>query len=149
MTADRTPHGKYVMDVMVATIQTYFRLTAVGKRLGAVSPWGGGTWGFLRTLAVEGPRTVPQIARSRPVTRQLIQRIANELAAQGLVEFIDNPAHKRSKLLRLTTKGRLAHDESTARIEQVADALARDMDAERLRTTAETLKTIQDKLELY
>jgi DNA-binding MarR family transcriptional regulator len=31
--------------------------------------------------------------------------VADELAAEGLVEFIDNPRHWRSKLVRLTSKG--------------------------------------------
>jgi DNA-binding MarR family transcriptional regulator len=34
-----------------------------------------------------------------------MQRLADELAAEGLVEFIDNPRHRRSKVVRLTHKG--------------------------------------------
>jgi len=38
----------------------------------------------------------------RPTSRQRMQRLANELAADGLVEFIDNARRRRSKLVRLT-----------------------------------------------
>ena len=35
-----------------------------------------------------------------------MQRLADELAAEGLVEFVDNPKHRRSKLVQLTREGR-------------------------------------------
>jgi DNA-binding MarR family transcriptional regulator len=57
-------------------------------------------------LVKEGAQTVPEMARSRPVSRQHCQTICNTLEAQGLVEFVDNPKHKRSKLVRATKKGR-------------------------------------------
>ena len=52
-----------------------------------------------------GPQSVSQIARSRPVARQGVQRMANELARDGLIEFIENPTHRRAKLMKLTRKG--------------------------------------------
>ena len=51
---------------------------------------------------------MPQIAQMRPTSRQPMQRLADELAAEGLVEFIDNPRHWRSKLMRLTRRVRVA-----------------------------------------
>lgn len=57
-------------------------------------------------LVKDGPQTVPEMARSRPVSRQHCQTIINALEAQGLVEFVDNPKHKTSKLVRATKKGR-------------------------------------------
>ncbi len=56
-------------------------------------------------LSRNGPHTVPEIARARHLTRQRIQALANELLDAGLVELIDNPAHKRSSKLALTTNG--------------------------------------------
>ena len=51
------------------------------------------------------PATVPQLARMRPVSRQHIQLIVNDLKDKGLVELVDNPAHKRSRLVQLTAAG--------------------------------------------
>src|SRR5262249_31931288 len=82
--------------------QFFFRIRAMGQRTGLITSWGGGTFGFMRSLAVIGPLTVPQIAQMRPTSRQRMQRLADELAAEGLVEFIDNPRHRRSKLVKLT-----------------------------------------------
>jgi hypothetical protein len=41
---------------------------------------GGSGFGFMRSLALLGPLTVPQIPRMRPTSRQRMQRLADELA---------------------------------------------------------------------
>jgi DNA-binding MarR family transcriptional regulator len=62
----------------------------------------------LEYLARRGSTAVPDIARSRGVTRQHIQAIVNDLEAAGLVERQANPAHARSALVELTPAGRHA-----------------------------------------
>jgi DNA-binding MarR family transcriptional regulator len=47
---------------------------------------------------------MPHIARYRYVPRQSVQKLANKMLAVGVIELVNNPAHKRSKLLRLTPK---------------------------------------------
>lgn len=59
----------------------------------------------LEHLLRVGPATVPAIARARHVSRQHIQAVVNPLLQEGLVERVDNPAHRRSKLIRLTAAG--------------------------------------------
>ena len=61
--------------------------------------------GFLRRVVRYGPRTVPQLALARAVTRQHTQESVDRLVEQGLVELVANPAHKRSPLVRATRKG--------------------------------------------
>ena len=138
--------GEALFEVVGLTLQTFFRLRAAGTRFGAVTPGGGGLWGLLNTLKTEGPRTVPQIARSRPVSRQHIQTLADDMAADGLVEFIANPAHKRSKLVRLTPRGEAVHADLTARMGELCDRFAQDMDEAELRTAARVLATLRQKL---
>lgn len=94
-----------VLDLSVAVIEFYFRIEAVTEATAGFAT-AGGEWGILRTLVKEGPLTVPEMARSRPVSRQHCQTIANALEAQGYVEFVDNPKHKKSKLVQPTKKGR-------------------------------------------
>ncbi len=146
-TKTRTARGEALFDVILATAAAFFRIREAGKRMGAVTPWGGGLWGMLRTLKLEGPCTVPQIARSRPVARQRIQKLANELAESGLIEFIDNPAHRRSKLLRLTPDGEAAYEEIRKNMADMAEQLAIGMKEAELRTTAAVLRTLRRKLE--
>lgn len=60
----------------------------------------------MTSLAGEGGRTVPVLARERGVSRQHIQTVINELLAAGLVAPMRNPSHRRSPLLALTDEGR-------------------------------------------
>src|SRR3712207_3289158 len=105
-----------VVELMLEVAQCFFRIRALGQKEGLITSWGGGAFGFMRSLALLGPLTVPQIARMRPTSRQRMQRLADELVAEGLVEFVDNPKHRRSKLVRLTPKGDAQYRELNARL---------------------------------
>jgi DNA-binding MarR family transcriptional regulator len=63
------------------------------------------------SVASEGSWTVASIARRLGISRQAVQRVADVLASEGLMRFIENPAHRRSPLVELTRSGRatLAH----------------------------------------
>ncbi|HXQ15884.1 MAG TPA: MarR family transcriptional regulator [Caulobacteraceae bacterium] len=62
--------------------------------------------GVMASLSANGPKTVPELARERPVTRQHIQTVVNDLEAAGLALAQPNPAHRRSSLIVLTDEGR-------------------------------------------
>ncbi len=138
--------GAGAMTVFLETMGLYFRLRDAGKQSGLVTPGGGGIWGFLHSLAVDGAQTVPQLARARPVSRQHIQQIANEAEADGLIEFVENPAHKKSKLVSLTDGGRALHQKMTAEFAQVAGKLAEGMSTQDLEVTGRTLNQLRSKL---
>jgi DNA-binding MarR family transcriptional regulator len=141
-----TAAGEAMQALMLEIIATFFLLRAAGKQIGAVTATDGGYWGVLRSLKLEGAQTVPQIARSRPVSRQHIQKLANEMMADGVIEWIDNPAHQRSKLLRLTTKGETVFQEMTERIAQAAEDLALNMDTAELQASVRVLRQLSKKL---
>jgi DNA-binding MarR family transcriptional regulator len=73
-------------------------------------------WAVLSVLS-GGTRTVPQVARRLGVTRQSVQRVANLLAAEGLIESVPNPDNARSPLFRLSKRG----EEVFAAIKRAAD----------------------------
>jgi DNA-binding MarR family transcriptional regulator len=73
-------------------------------------------WAVLSVLS-GGARTVPQVARRLGVTRQSVQRIANLLAAEGLIESVPNPDNARSPFFRLSKHG----EEVLTDITRVAD----------------------------
>src|SRR5215213_7227315 len=116
-----------VAELMLDVAQCFFRIRALGQRAGLITSWGGGAFGFIRSLAVLGPLTVPQIAQMRPTSRQRMQRLADELAADGLVEFIDNPKHRRSKLVRLTRLGETRYRAFNARFLSIASTMGVDL----------------------
>lgn len=83
----------------------HFRINATLELIHAGEQLAPSLRGVLRNLLQNGPMTVPAIAGLRPVSRQFIQKVVNELKTKGLVSFIDNPAHKRSKLVCITSRG--------------------------------------------
>lgn len=141
-----TTASEAMQELVVETIAAFFLLRATGRRIGAVTATDRGYWGMLRSLKLEGAQTVPQIARSRPVSRQHIQKLANEMIADGVVELVNNPAHKRSKLLQLTPKGEAIFQEITARIAQAAAGLSQDIDAADLQVAVRVLRQLGTKL---
>ncbi|MFG3119362.1 MarR family winged helix-turn-helix transcriptional regulator [Streptomyces sp. NPDC048197] len=64
-----------------------------------------GEHALLDALRTDGPRTVPQLARTMGLDRQPVQRWVNHAAELGLVVTAPNPAHRRSPLIELTTEG--------------------------------------------
>jgi DNA-binding MarR family transcriptional regulator len=126
-----------VAELMLDVAQCFFRIRALGQKNGLITSWGGGAFGFMRSLALLGPLTVPQIAEMRPTSRQRMQRLADDLAGEGLVEFVDNPRHRRSKLVRLTPRGFARYRAMTARLLAIASTLGSGFsDRDILRTRA-------------
>src|SRR5262249_13137644 len=106
--------------------------------------WGGGAFGFMRSLALLGPLTVPQIAQMRPTSRQRMQRLADELAAEGLVTFIDNPKHRRSKLVRLTSRGGARCREPNTRFLAIAATLGVALGEADIRKTTAIVRQLSE-----
>jgi DNA-binding MarR family transcriptional regulator len=133
-----------VAELMLEVAQCFFRIRAVGQKTGLITSWGGGAFGFIRSLALLGPLTVPQIAEMRPTSRQRMQRLADELAAEGLVEFIDNPKHRRSKLVRLTAKGEARYRELDIRLRAIASTLGIALSEADIRKTTAIVRQLSD-----
>jgi DNA-binding MarR family transcriptional regulator len=137
--------GEAIAALMLEVAQFFFRIRAVGQKTGLITSWGGGAFGFMRSLALIGPLTVPQIAQMRPTSRQRMQRLADELAAAGLVEFIDNPRHRRSKLVRLTRKGDARYRELSARFLAIASTMGAELKEAEIRKTTEIVRRLSDE----
>ena len=133
-----------VAELMLEVAQCFFRIRAVGQKTGLITSWGGGSFGFMRSLALLGPLTVPQIAEMRPTSRQRMQRLADELEADGLVEFIDNPKHRRSKLVRLTPKGEAHYRELNARFLSIASTMGVALSEADIRKTTEVVRQLSN-----
>jgi DNA-binding MarR family transcriptional regulator len=131
-----------IAELMLEVAQCFFRIRALGQKTGLVTNWGGGTFGFMRSLALLGPLTVPQIAQMRPTSRQRMQRLADELAREGLVEFVDNPKHRRSKLVRLTRKGDARYRELSARLLAIASTLGTGVSERDIRRSTEAVRQL-------
>jgi DNA-binding MarR family transcriptional regulator len=133
-----------VADLMLEVAQCFFRIRALGQQTGLITSWGGGAFGFMRSLALLGPLTVPQIAQMRPTSRQRMQRLANELAAEGLVEFIPNPHHRRSQLVRLTAKGDARYRDLNTRLLSIAATMVVDLNERAIRRTIAIVRHVSE-----
>ena len=83
-----------------------------------------GAWWQVLASVLREPMSVAEISRFIGNTRQAVQRIADRLVEEGLVEFHDNPAHARAKLLAPTEKGRSAVRAIAPAHVELADRLA-------------------------
>lgn len=95
------------------------------------------------------PPTVAQIGRSLGHPRQVVQRAANRLAELGLIEFTDNPDHKRASLITATEAGRaLKARDHAAALAITADLLQR-IDERDFAEAAQRLHAIRAAIEAY
>jgi len=98
-----------------------------------------------------GPQTVPQVARALWLPRQVIQRLADEIAELRLLEWRRNPAHKRSKLAALTPEGRALyariHTAELATLERIAGDLAEEDVAACVRVMARLVEAVREVIQ--
>jgi DNA-binding MarR family transcriptional regulator len=112
------------------------------RPVGLTAAW----WQVLASVLRE-PMSVADISRFIGNTRQAVQRIADRLVDEGLVEFHDNPAHSRAKLLAPTEKGRSAVREIAPAHVQLADRLATSYGKDKLAHLLELMEDLEVVLE--
>jgi DNA-binding MarR family transcriptional regulator len=102
--------------------------------------------GVMESIASEGPQTVPQLARARPVARQQIQVVVDALVRDALVEQRPNPAHRRSALVALTAHGERTFTAMRRKEQRVLEQLARQLPARELAAAARGLEALAGAL---
>jgi DNA-binding MarR family transcriptional regulator len=119
------------------------RLKATDPRVAIPS----GSRAALQILQRCGPQTVPQIARARFSSRQNIQILVNRLQQEGLVELVGNPEHKRSALVRLTSRGQAAIAQATAEETRLSTELLPEFSPTELSYATEVLNKLRKLLD--
>ena len=92
------------------------------------------------------PLSVAQTARSMGLSRQAVQRTANEMHADGLVAFAPNPHHARAKLLMLTQQGARIYAAAMERQRPWAELLAGKLAPRDIGTAAGVLLALRHRL---
>ena len=103
----RTEAGDVLTDVIIATFQLDGRLMDIARRLARAGGITATEWRVLGGVLDE-PHSVAETARLMGMTRQGVQRVADQLVERGLAEYRPNPAHRRAKLLACTEAGHWA-----------------------------------------
>jgi DNA-binding MarR family transcriptional regulator len=81
------------------------------------------------------------------LTRQNVQRIADWLVESGIAEFVDNPNHRRAKLVALTKEGIVLRQQLGRRQARWANTIGTQISADELRATNDVLKRLKKALE--
>ena len=104
-------------------------------------------WQVLGAIALQTtPAPVVRIAESMGLARQSVQRIADDLAAEGYVVYADNPSHRRAKLIMMTRKGNALYAAASRRQVPWAEKLIAGISRKELQTTLSTLARLREEL---
>lgn len=139
-------------DLVTELVLEVFRLNgellADGDALVADLGLTSARWQVLGAVALS-PAALPvaHLARTMGLTRQSVQRIANELAAEGYLSFAQNPNHERARLVLLTNRGREVYDAALRRWQRRAEKLTTGLSAKSTAAAIELLRTIRRQLE--
>ena len=134
-------------DLILEVFQLNGRLLAAGDALVRDLGLTSARWQVLGAAAMSPvPLPVASIARIMGLTRQSVQRIINELEAQGIITLELNPHHQRAKLVVLTERGRTLFAEATARQRPWAAKLSDGLEEGALRDTGRLLRELRGRL---
>lgn len=140
--------GELFTSVVLEVFKLSGLLTLEGDQLTREFGLTSARWKVLGALSLsDRPMTVPEIANVMGQTRQGVQRLVNEMTDDGLLDFQDNPLHKRAKLIVLTKNGREVYEKISQKQFPWASAIAAGIDSSDLEKASFVLRTLREKLE--
>ncbi len=144
----RTPTAEALTQLILEVFRVNGDLLAAGNRLTELSGQTSARWQVLGALR-NGPLPVAGIAREMGLARQSVQRTTDLLADDGVVEFLDNPAHRRAKLVRLTSQGQEVLGQISRRQVSWTNGLAEALSfgERQVREALEVLRNLRMELE--
>ena len=143
---ERTACGQYFTEILLETFRLNGRLLEAGDRMTKDLGLSSARWQVLGTIDGDS-LTVAAIARRMGLRRQSVQRTVNSLHADGFVELVPNPNHRRAKLVRITSKGDLALRAAFERQVVWANETARGIEEEDLDRTLKVMAALRARLE--
>jgi DNA-binding MarR family transcriptional regulator len=141
------PQTDSFSDLIIEIFRTNGMLLEAGDRLTQPVGLSSARWQVLGVVE-HGPISVAHVARSMGLARQSVQQTADGLEQEGFIVYIENPYHRRSKLMQLTPKGQAALDVVEQRHAAWAAAIGAGLAAEDLRMAIDLLRQIRARLDL-
>ncbi len=139
--------GEAVSELALEVFRLNGALIAMGDALVGDIGLTSARWQVMGAIALaQTPLPIAQIARNMGLTRQAVQRTANELEGEGFIRFAPNPNHQRAKLVLLTRKGAAAYAAAMARWEPKAAALGGGSAVKDIAVTLTTLRRVRQRL---
>jgi DNA-binding MarR family transcriptional regulator len=109
-----TPAGEALTDLILEVFRVNGDLVSAGDHIAGEFGQSSARWQVLGAIEHE-TKTVPAIARRMGLTRQAVQRTVDVLADERIVEYLDNPAHRRSRLVQMTGAGKQTYNKILAK----------------------------------
>jgi DNA-binding MarR family transcriptional regulator len=143
-----TPEGAALTDLFLEVFRLNGALLTEGDRLVGDIGLTSARWQVMGAAALSPvPLPVAAIARNMGLTRQAVQRVANDLEQAGFVRFAPNPHHQRAQLVVLTASGAAAYHAAIARQAPWANRIAAGLDHRRIRAARTVLRRILQQLD--
>ena len=142
------PAVESLTELIRETFRLNGRLLEAGDEL--VRPLGltSARWQVLGAIdASPVPLPIAHVARNMGLSRQAVQRLANEMEKDGLVRFAPNPHHERAKFVVMTDQGMAAFRSAIAKQRQWAQRLAEGLSCDSIGDAARVLRALRQKLE--
>lgn len=147
-TVRRTAQGVLLTGLVLDLFRLNSRLLTAGDRLVAGLGLTSARWQILGAIvAARQPQPVAWLARDLGSNRQNVQRIINDLAREGLVDFRANPHHRRAQLVVLTADGKRAFEAAMALQAPWINGLAEGLAVRDLEAVQRVVTNLRAKLE--
>lgn len=143
------PHtraGKAFTALIIETFQWNGRLLAAGDRLTKPLGLTSARWQVLGAITTQN-LSVAQIARNMGLARQNVQRLADAMEHDGLIEYATNPDHKRAKLVCLTRRGRATMKKLDILQSTWANRITDKVTAAEIQAACALIKKLRSRLE--
>ncbi len=137
----RNPKAELLRQFILDMLQLDGALRSHAEGMTAMHGQTPARWKVL-TAAGCDVRTVPQIARRMGLTRQAVQRIANQLVEEGLARFAENPDHRGRPILRLTDEGTAIDDGISDLHARWSNQVARKLDERKMKVALDVLRDL-------
>ena len=140
-----TKAGRAFTELIMEIFRFNGRLLAAGDRLTKPAGLTSSRWQVLGAVEAQS-LSVAQIARNMGLARQNVQRLADAMEKERIVEYVPNPDHKRAKLVRLTARGRRTMKKLGELQSRWANETASDVNATEILAARDVLRQLRSRL---
>jgi DNA-binding MarR family transcriptional regulator len=136
-----------VTELILEVFRLNGALIASGDALVADLGLTSARWQVLGAIALQDkPAPVVRLAENMGLTRQSVQRVTDDLADAGLVNFAENPNHRRAKLVKLTRQGEALYSAASRRQGPWAQRLRAGISTKEIEAATQTLARLRERL---
>ncbi|WPB75755.1 MarR family transcriptional regulator [Archangium violaceum] len=141
-----TEEGEAFTELVLEVFRLNGLALEAGERLAGPLGLSSARWQVLGVVD-HAPAPVANVARLMGLSRQGVQQTADALERDGFIEYLENPHHRRAKLISMTAKGREALRRVEGRQAIWANRLGAGMNARQLRAAVNGLREARQLLE--